>query len=54
MRQVMRLLDLKTEKEEAPKKQFGRRMKRARPRKGCTYPGAKTLLEALNAGRFRV
>ena len=41
VRQVMRLLDLKTEKEEAPKKQFGRRMKRARPRKGVPTRGQK-------------
>ena len=41
VKQVLRLLDLKQETEEEPKKAFGRRMKRARPRKGAPTKGSR-------------
>ena len=41
VKQVLRLLDLKQEAEAEPKKAFGRRMKRARPRKGAPTKGSR-------------
>jgi len=41
VKQVLRILDVKKDAEEAPKKAFGRRMKRARQRKGVPSKGSR-------------